>query len=257
MTFSQYFNLVDTLARMSLKADSAQYYLRYVWWVLEPLLFVAVFYLVFSVILASGRADFLVFLMCGKLPFVWFSKSVNQASNSLVTSGGLIGRIHIPKTLFPMAVIQEGLYKQSVVFALLIIVLLAFGYVPNFGWLYLVPIMLTQYLMIVSCGIIGAVIVCYVRDFSMLISLFMTFLMFVSGIFWDVRNLAPAKAELVLAFNPIAFLLDAYRQVLMYETTPDLSHLCLLIVIFGGILAIAVHMTSRASEAIALKVITA
>ncbi len=257
MTFSQYFSLVDTLARMSLKADSAQYYLRYVWWVLEPLLFVAVFYLVFDVILGSGRADFLVFLMCGKLPFVWFSKSVNQASNSLVTSGGLIGRIHIPKTLFPMAVIQEGLYKQSVVFALLIIFVLASGYWPNFGWLYLIPIMLTQYLLIVTCGIIGAVIVCYVRDFSMLISLFMTFLMFISGIFWDVRNLAPAKAELMLSINPISFLLDAYRQVLMYQNTPDLGHLFFLFVFLGGLLAATVYLTRRASEAIALKVITA
>lgn len=242
---------------MSLKADSAQYYLRYVWWILEPLLFVAVFYLVFDVILESGRGDFLVFLICGKLPFVWFSKSVNQASNSLVTNAGLIGRIHIPKTLFPMAVIQEGLYKQGAVFALLLLLVLAFGYWPNFGWLYLLPIMLTQYLMIATFGIIGAVIVCYVRDFSMLIALLMTFLMFISGIFWDIRSLSSAKAELMLSINPISFLLDAYRQVLMYENTPNLSHLFLLFIIFCGMLTLTVYLTNRASEAIALKVITA
>lgn len=257
MTFSQYLNLADTLARMSLKADSAQYYLRYIWWVLEPLLFVAVFYFVFNIILDSNRADFLVFLMCGKLPFVWFSKSVNQASNSLVTSAGLIGRINIPKTLFPIAIIQEGLYKQSIVFALLIIVVLGFGYSPNFGWLYLLPIMLTQYLMILSCGIIGAVLVCYVRDVGMLISLFMTFLLFVSGIFWDVHDLEPTKAEMVLTLNPLAFLLDAYRQVLMYKTAPDLGHLFLLFLVFGTMLAVAVRVTNHLSKAIALKAITA
>lgn len=257
MTFSQYANLVNTLARMSLKADSAQYYLRYTWWVLEPLLFVAVFYFVFNFVLGSNRADFLVFLMCGKLPFVWFSKSVSQASSSLATSAGLIGRINIPKTLFPISIIQEGLYKQSAVFALLIIVVLGFGYSPNIGWLYLLPIMLTQYLMILSCGIIGAVLVCYIRDIGMLISLFMTFLMFVSGIFWDVRLLPPAKAELVLALNPMAFLLDAYRQIFMYQTVPDLGHLFLLMFVFGTMLALAVHVTNRLSKAIALKAITA
>ena len=109
MTLTQYFKLVDIQARMALKADASQYFLGYIWWLLEPLLFVAVFYLVFS-----------VFLMCGKLPFVWFSKSVTQASNGIIANTGLIGKIDTPKSLFTMAIIQQGLYKQSTVFALLI-----------------------------------------------------------------------------------------------------------------------------------------
>ena len=117
---------------------------------LEPLLFVAVFYVVFNVILDSRRADFLVFLMCGKLAFIWFSKSINQASNSIVAGMGLIARINVPKTLFPMAVIQEGLYKQAAVFALLIAVLIANGYMPSATWLYLLPIVIVNYLMIVA-----------------------------------------------------------------------------------------------------------
>ena len=63
MKLVQYFRLVDTQARMALKADSAQYYLGYIWWILEPLLFVAIFYLVFEVFLESHRSDFLIFLM--------------------------------------------------------------------------------------------------------------------------------------------------------------------------------------------------
>jgi lipopolysaccharide transport system permease protein len=73
--------------------------------------------------------------MCGKLAFIWFSKSVNQASNSIVVSKGLIGKINAPKTLFPLAVIQEGPYRQSVVFLLLFTVLYATGYPPTANWL--------------------------------------------------------------------------------------------------------------------------
>ena len=101
------------MARMALRADAARYFLGYLWWVLEPLLFVGVFYVVFEVILHSGRADFLVFLMCGKLVFIWFSKSVNQAANSITANKGLIGRINVTKTLFPLAVIQEGGYGRT------------------------------------------------------------------------------------------------------------------------------------------------
>ena len=83
MSPKQYFSLVDIQARMALKADAARYYLGYIWWILEPLLYVAVFYVVFNIVLDFGRGDYLIFLICGKLPFVWFSKTVTQASGSI------------------------------------------------------------------------------------------------------------------------------------------------------------------------------
>jgi len=245
------------MARMSLRAEASRYFLGYIWWILEPMLWVSVFYVVFKVILQSGRADFLVFLMCGKLAFLWFSKSVNQAANSIVMNRGLIGRINVTKTLFPLAVVQEGLYRQSAVFLLLFCVLFAWGFYPSLTWACLLPLILVNYLMILACAYIGACLVCIVRDFSMLISLGMTFLLFTSGIFWDVRALDdPHMTELVLAVNPLAFILDAYRQVLMFNTAPDWVHLLL---IAGGslvLLTIMVIVMRRNSQYFALKTLS-
>jgi len=258
MTLKQYFYLVDTQARMALKSEASRYYFGYLWWILEPLLFVAVFYFVFSVILKSRQEDFLVFLMCGKLPFVWFSKSVSQASTSIISNAGLIGRIDVPKTLFPMAIIQEGIYKQCVVFILLFAVLFIYGYVPSLNWLWLVPILLVYYVMIVACAFVGSVLVCFMRDFSMLIGLGMIFLMFTSGIFWNVRMLGdPAMTEMILVFNPMAFILDAFRQVLMFNSSPDLAGLTLNMFVFGVILSIMVRVIRKYSQLLALKALTA
>ena len=80
MPLSQYFRLIDVMARMALRADATKFFLGYVWWVLEPLLYVAVFYVVFNMILTSRQPDFLLFLMTGKLAFVWFSKSVTRGT---------------------------------------------------------------------------------------------------------------------------------------------------------------------------------
>ncbi len=258
MTLRQYFKLVDILARMALKADAARYFLGYIWWVLEPLLFVAVFYVVFQVILGAGRGDFIVFLMCGKLPFVWFSKSVNLASTSIVNGAGLIGRIDIPKSLFPMAIVQEGLYKQSAVFALLFLVLFANGYPPGSAWIWLVPILVVNYLVIVGCAFLGALLVCFKRDFAMLISLGMIFLLFTSGIFWDVRALGDARmTDLVLTLNPIAFILDAYRQVLMENAAPDLGGLVAVGLGSAALVAVMVRVLNRSSQWLALRALTA
>lgn len=242
---------------MALKSDASRYYFGYLWWVLEPLLYVGVFYVVFNVILHSTRADFLIFLVCGKLPFVWFSKSVNQASSSIVANAGLIGKIDVTKTLFPMAVIQEGLYKQAAVFLLLFVILFFSGYMPTMGWLWLIPIMLINYIMIVACSYVGAVLVCYMRDFTILIGLGLIFLMFTSGIFWDIRALEPAMAERVLLFNPMALVLDSYRQVLMENAVPDLMHLAWVGVVFGGLIIIMVKLMRLLSKSLALKALTA
>lgn len=257
MTFLQYFRLVDTIARMDLRADAARKGLGYIWWVLEPLLFVAVFYVVFDLIMQSGRGDFLVFLMCGKLTFIWFSKSVNQASNSIAANKGLIGRINVTKTLFPLAVIQEGLYRQATVFLLLLGFIWVRGYAPGLTWFYLVPLILVNYLMIVACSLVGACLVCIWRDFSMFIALAMTFLMFVSGVFWDARTLGDLHtAELVLALNPLAFMIDAYRQVLMYATAPDWMHLAQITLGSAVLLVIMVLIMRRSSQFLALRALS-
>ncbi|WP_246139787.1 ABC transporter permease [Parahaliea aestuarii] len=250
--------MIDVQAKFALKADASRYFLGYVWWILEPLLYVGVFYVVFNVILNSRHPDFLTFLMCGKLPFVWFSKSVITGSNAIVSNAGLIGKINVPKTLFPMARIQEGVYKQMAVFALLIAVVVINGYSPSWIWLWLLPVIALNYLMIVACAFVGAVLVCYFRDFSMIISLGMTFLMFTSGIFWDVRTLSdPALTELILNVNPVAFILDAYRQILMGGVAPDLGGMLRYALIFGMLAAGMVFIMRKLSQALALKALTA
>lgn len=258
MKLSQYFKLIDIQARMALKADASQYFLGYIWWILEPLLFVGVFYFVFNVILDSGREDYLMFLMCGKLPYVWFSKSITYAQKSIVTNVGLIGNIDIPKTMFPMAMVQEGLYKQATVFVLLFCVLVSFGYMPSSSWFWLAPIIIVNYIMIVACALIVSVLVCFIRDISMLVPLGLLFLMFSSGIFWDVQTLPNAQmTDIILTYNPMAFLLDAYRQVLMYQAMPDLANLARIGLLFTAITALMVLWMRKYSRLLALKALTA
>lgn len=258
MPFSQYFRLIDVMARMSLRADATRFFLGYIWWVLEPLLWVAVLYVVFVMILGSRQGDFLMFLATGKLMFVWFSKSVTLASSSIVNAKGLVGRINVPKTLFPMAVIQEGLYRQLAVFALLCIFLLSGGYKLTATWWYLVPVVIVNYVIIVACSFVGACLVCLARDFVQLISLGMIFMMFISGIFWDVHALSdPHKTELLLAANPVAFVLDAYRQIMMYDTPPDILHLLSIGIGFGALLCAMVLIMRYTSQFLALKALTA
>ena len=257
MPLLQYIRLIDIMARMSLRADASRFFLGYVWWILEPLLWVGVFYVVFVTIMGTREPDFLMFLATGKLMFVWFSKTVIQASNSIIGGRGLVGKINVPKTLFPMAVVQEGVYRQAAVFVTLGIILLSNGYTMTATWWYLVPLIIVNYVIILACAFLAACLVCLARDFAQLISLGMLFLLFTSGIFWDVRTLDPEKMKMVLDVNPMAFLLDAYRQIMMHNTAPDMFHLLTIGAGFGALLCMMVLFMRHRSQYLALRALTA
>ncbi|WP_435219055.1 ABC transporter permease [Luminiphilus sp. nBUS_07] len=258
MTLKQYFILVDTIARLSLKAEARRYYFGFWWWVIEPLLYVAVFYIVFEKFLGTRTQDFLMFLIVGKFTFIWFSKTVNYAGNSLMGNASLIGRMDLPKTLFPMAVVLECSYRQIAVFALLGVALIIDGYYPNAYWLWVLPLICVEALLIVLCGFIASVLVCVKRDFALLINLGMLFLLFMSGVFWDLNDIGnEATREAVLLWNPVAFLLHSFRQALLWQQTPDLGHLLGLTVFLSGGLLLVARGMARYRYYLAQRVVTA
>ncbi|WP_339898707.1 ABC transporter permease [uncultured Gilvimarinus sp.] len=256
MRLRQFFELVDVQARMSLKAEASKLYLSYLWWVLEPILYVLVFYFVFDVVLNKGRADFLLFLMCGKIPFLWFSKSVNSGSNSLVQNKGLMGQLDVPKTLFPYVTLQEVLYKQWAVFLVLFAMVVYYGNMPTLNWLWLVPLMVTQYVFIAFCTLLGAWLVSYVRDVRMLIQMGTMFMLFTSGIFWDINQVQnEALKQALLTWNPLAFLIDAYRSVLMQNQVYDYRHLAALAGVMATGLALVHGLYHGQSKRIAARIV--
>lgn len=205
------------MARMKLKSKANALVLSYVWWILEPLLFVLMFYFVFKFLLHRGREDFLIFLIIGKIPFLWFSKSVTSAANALIENRGLINQRAIPKFVFPLVNINEAAYQQVVTFSVLMLYVIFSGY-NDFGlWWQMIPLILLQYLLICGLGSCFTLFVTYLPDFRLIVQMFMMGMMFCSGIFWSIGDIAdPHLQKMILLFNPMAVIIDGYRQVLMH-----------------------------------------
>ena len=153
--------LVDvflTKLKFNLKSEASKTYLGYVWWVLEPALFVLVLYLVFGIFRARGTPDFVIFLVIGKIPFLWFSKSVVNASNSILQARGLINQVIISKAFFPLLVVAQDVVKQLFVLTLMFVFLIWYGLEPNLAWLYFPLLFVVQLLLIVACSLILSLI---------------------------------------------------------------------------------------------------
>lgn len=217
MNFSQSISFIHTQAIMKLKSQANTLVLSYLWLIIEPLLYVLLFYFVFKYVLYRGGDDFFIFLVVGKIPFLWFSKSISSGAASITENRGLILQRRIPKWLFPLINCQESIYKQCIAFAVMFMALFFSGYEVTLGWWQLLPLILINYLLIVGVAMLLCVFVTYAPDFKMAIQFLTMGLMFTSGIFWDVNMIQdPAMKDLLLLLNPLAALIDSYRQILMY-----------------------------------------
>lgn len=205
----------------NLKDEAARFYLNYLWWILEPLLLVLVFYLVFEIFLDRGGENFLVFLLLGKIPYLWFAKSVNNSARSIPAGRGLIHQMAIPKPFFPLLVVAQDGFKQLIVMLTLLVFLCILGFFPGWTWLALPIIMVVQLLLVIAVSLLVSAIVPVVPDFQYIVNTGMIMLMFASGIFYDYRIALQPEIQPYFLLNPLARLLEAYRDVLMRSEWPE------------------------------------
>ncbi|MFC1776015.1 ABC transporter permease [Pseudomonadota bacterium] len=214
----------------NLKAEAAKTYLSYIWWLLEPALMVTVLYVVFAIFLATRTPDFLIFLVCGKIPFLWFSKSVSNASRSIVAGRGLINQVSIPMPFFPILVVFQDAFKQTIVFLFMFSYFFIYGLDASWVWFTVIFVILTQLLLIIALSLLVAAITPFLPDFRYLIAAGMMALMLGSGIFYSYKSVLLPEHQQLFLMNPVANLIKNYRQVLMENIQPDwvaLGYICL------------------------------
>lgn len=245
MKMLQFCQLVLVKVGFNLRSEASTSYLNYVWWILEPVSYVGVFYVVFAQLLHTGQTGYVTFLVCGQVPFQWYSRSVLNSSTSIMEGRELIDRVRISKVFFPLVVILQDFVKHSLVLALMLLFLVVCGISVTTTWLFLPLIVLTQMLFILASGLIVASIVPIVPDFKHIISTGMMLLMFGSGVFYRSEDVIDPRYHSLFFSNPMAALIREYRQVLLGDSLPDLGRLLAISVTCLCIIAVTAVFLER------------
>lgn len=217
-------DLIWTKAVFNLRSEDHHNYLSYVWWVLEPLIHMAIYYLVFGYLLQRGGENYPVFLLTGLIPWMWFMKAVSSSSSSIVAGQHLMLQVDLPSIVFPLVSLIQATLKQIPVFFLLFTFLWFHDITPGANWWALFPVITVQILLTIAFACVIAAIVPFMRDLTYLVPTGLTLLMFLSGIFYDYR-MVPAEWQSAFLLNPVAFLLQCYRDIFIGNSLPDLQTL--------------------------------
>ncbi|MDL2272257.1 ABC transporter, partial [Desulfovibrio sp. OttesenSCG-928-I05] len=97
-----FFDLLIYKTRANLRAEVSRLYLAYVWWVLNPLFNMAIFYIVFGIFMNNRQEHLALFLLLGTSQWQWFASTAQHAANSIWSAGNTMRQINIPKVFFPL-----------------------------------------------------------------------------------------------------------------------------------------------------------
>ncbi|MCH7666390.1 MAG: ABC transporter permease [Acidobacteria bacterium] len=218
---SRFLHLVFYKTYADLRAESERTYIGFLWWIIEPVIDMMVYYVVFSLFLQRGTgSDFAPFLLIGMVTFRWFQTSVRLGGVSVIANAGLMRLVYLPKIVFPSVAILNVTVKFLPAFAILIVFLLIYGFPLTPAYAALPVLLLVELLVILALTYLIAAVVPFVPDFWVAIDTGLTMLFFLSGIFFAGSSLS-GKYQFYFYLNPFAHIIENYRAILMSGVWPN------------------------------------
>ncbi len=211
------FRTILRLSRYEEKATYQSHYLGLLWQVLNPIIQVAIYYLVFGVGINGGRkiADipYLPWMLTGIIAWFFINRSLMSASNSIYKQVNLVARMKFPVSILPSNSIVGHLSSYFTMMIFLMGVYTYYGIQPSLYWLqylYYFPAMLV---FLFAVGLFNATMTTLIRDYYIVFQSVMRLAFYVSGPIWNIqnRNLPPTLVKF-LKLNPIYYLIEGFRD---------------------------------------------
>jgi len=225
-------SLLATLTARELKARYRGSVLGFLWSLINPLLLLAVYGVVFGFILKPGRGEvdirpYAVFLVTGLFPWVWFSTSLLEGAGSLIANAGLIRKAVFPAELLPLVSVSANLVHFLLALPIAGLALIAgrlLGH-PVGGWgILLLPAVVALHLPLVAGLALGlSALTAHFKDVRDILTNLLTLLFFATPIIYPLAAVPSRALRLVLKLNPLTPYTLAYQQTLFQGTVPGVG----------------------------------
>jgi ABC-type polysaccharide/polyol phosphate export permease len=223
--------LAGYLVQAEVKKKGADKLLGNVWWVLDPLLQMLVYVVLITVIRATTKEDYPLFIFCAILPWKWFQASISDGNTSVTSRERLIKQLHFPKLILPVSTTLGEIVSFAFGLIPLIALMLLFYQHRLTAYIVLIPVIAVfQFLFTISLVIFLSAVNVFYRDIGNVTRHALRLWFYLSPALFSAEDIVklgnshPAIAQL-LALNPFVPLFESYRNVIYYGTMPHWSGL--------------------------------
>lgn len=244
-----YRELIRNLVARELKVRYRESVAGLAWSLLNPLLMMIVFTVVFTVLLRSAPANvpYPAFLLTAILAWNYFQMSVLAGMASIVGNAGLISKLYFPREVLPISAVLANTVNFIIALVLLLPVTILFGISPSWLWLYFPVILAAQLLFTLGVTLLVGATNVFFRDTQYIAEALLLAWFFLTPIFYDITQVFNDQsggnlAGLVLILNPVASFVNDYRSIFLTHTAPDPAALIRSLCI-GGVTAAVGYAT--------------
>jgi lipopolysaccharide transport system permease protein len=221
----QYRELIRNMVGRDLKARYKNSVLGYIWSLLNPLLMMLIFWLVFSLLLPNEIQMFPVFLIVALLPWNFAITAVSGGMRSILDNSNLVKKVYFPREILPITVVLSNLANYVFALPVMFLVMAVVQWLTlgrlNFSWTFafLPVIIVIQTIFLIGMALLLSTIAVFFRDTTHIIDILIQLWIFLTPVFFSLEQIAtPLQAKMVRWLNPMASIVDFYRDILYGQT---------------------------------------
>ncbi len=220
-----YWFVIRSLVAKDFKVRYRNMSLGVLWSLLNPLIMMAVLTFITTQIFSNASVrSYPLAVLCGLVPFNFFSLAWLTGTSSLLENASLIKRVPVPRQIFPIASVLSNCMHLLIQISLLLTGILIFGRGVNVYWLWLPVIWGLEIIFVLGLALMFSAVNVYVRDTRYVVESATTILFWLVPIFYSFSSI-PDRFKAVYEFNPVAALVLMMRTILLDGRAPVTSTL--------------------------------
>ncbi len=222
----KYYKYAIYSAKAELKSEVADSYLNWLWWIIEPVCFMIIYSFVFGFVFKNSEPYFASFIFVGLSAWQFFERMVNGSVKLIINNRDLVTKVYLPKYILLLSKSFTYLFKLFI--SLIITFILMFIQHVPITWhiVLLLPILVVLYILSFGIGLILMHFGVTLNDLANLTNIGLKMVFYLSGVFYNIsKRLKGTLSNVLLFANPIAFIMNELRKVLIYGKLPNFMFL--------------------------------
>lgn len=216
-------NNIGTILRMSKYEEKATYqnhYLGLLWQVLNPLIQIGIYYLIFGIGVNGDRnidgVPYIIWMIVGVTVWFFLSKSILQASNSVAKQVGLVSKMKFPVSILPSVSIAGQLPNYLWMTLITIVALFIAHIYPTIYWLQYIYYFISMLIFLFAYGLINSTITMLAKDYHIMLQSIFRLLFYISGTIWNFEAMdLPTWFINLLKINPMFYIVNGFRDTFL------------------------------------------
>lgn len=195
-------------------------YLGILWAFIQPSFYILILWFIFQAGFRSSPVDkfpFILWLMVGMIPWMFFSDSLSSATNSVIDFSFLVKKMVFRVSILPIVKVLSALLIHLFFLGFVFFMFLLYGYPLHVHQIQVIYYLFSGMVLVVGLSWITSSLVIFLKDIGQVISILLQFGFWLTPVFWSTKIL-PLKYHFFIKLNPMYYVVEGYRGSFIYNT---------------------------------------